>query len=68
MSKVFEVITEHDHGLSKEILRMVQYVTCHDNKIKTVVDYFIKHCHEYEKELIGVKEVLTIVEHIEKPE
>lgn len=62
--KVYEVITEHEHGLSKEIIRTVQYVTCHDNNIKTVFDHFVKHCFEYEKELMAVKEVLTITEQI----
>ncbi len=64
--KVFEVTTEHCEGDSKEITRTVQYVTSSDNRLKSIVDYYTKHCKEYEKKLIGVCEVLTIVEHLEE--
>ncbi len=64
--KVFEVTTEHCEGDSKEITKTVQYVTSSDNRLKSVVDYYTKRCNEYEKELIGVYEVLTIVEHLEE--
>jgi len=62
---VFEVTTEHCEGDSKEIITTVQYVTTQDNKIKSVTDYFTEHCEQYEKDLKGVREVLTIVNHIE---
>lgn len=61
---VFEVITEHCEGDSKEITKTVQYVTSEKGTLKSVVDHFTRHCYEYEKDLIGVREVLTIVEHI----
>ncbi len=64
--KVFEVTTEHCEGDSKEITKTVQYVTSSDNRLKSVVDYYTKHCYQYAKELIGVHEVLTVVEHIEE--
>lgn len=62
--KVFEVITEHCEGDSNEIITTRQYVTVADDKLKTVADHFTRHCYEYERELMGVREVLTIVEHI----
>ena len=62
--KVFEVTSEYSVGNEKEITTERQYVTSEDNTLKSVVDYFTKHCYEYDKELIGVREVLTIVQHI----
>ncbi len=62
--KVFEVSTEHSEGDSKEILTTVQYVTSEKNTLKSVTDYFTQHCYEYEKDLKGVREILTIVEHV----
>lgn len=66
--KVFEVITEHCEGDSKEIIKTVTYVTTERNMISDIVDYYTRHCIEYEKDLIGVREVLTVGEHIKKPE
>jgi len=60
--KVFEVITEVVSG--KEIRKEVQYVTSKEDTLKSVVDHFTRHCIEYEKSLTGVREVLTIVQHI----
>jgi hypothetical protein len=65
MSKVFEVLTEHCEGDSNEITITRQYVTAKDNTIKAVTDYFTVECEQYEKQLMGVKEVLVIVQHIE---
>ncbi len=65
--KVFEVLTEHCEGDSKNITTSCQYVTSSENTLKSVVDHYTKHCYEYQKDLKGVKEVLTIVEHIEQP-
>jgi len=62
--KVFEVTTEHCEGGSNEIIKTVQYVTSTRNTLKSVTDYFTDHCEQYEKDLIGVREVLTIVENI----
>lgn len=63
--KVFEVITEFCRSGSKEIEKEVQYVTSKEGTLKSVADYFTRHCFEYEKELLSVREVLTIVQHIE---
>ena len=61
---VFEVIMEYCKSNSDEIITERQYVTSEENTIKSVTDYFTQHCFEYEKHLIGVREVLTIVQHI----
>lgn len=63
--KVFEVTTEHCEGDSKEIIKTVKYVTSKENTLKSVTDYFTSHCEQYEKDLMGVREVLVIVEHID---
>jgi len=63
--KVFEVITEFCIGDSKEITKEVQYVTSEEDTLKSVTDYFTRHCYEYEKELRSVREVLVIVQHVE---
>lgn len=65
--RVFEVTTEHCISGGNEITTTRSYVTAEDNTLLSVVKHFTKHCFEYEKELIGVKEVLTIVEHIPLP-
>lgn len=62
--KVFEVTIEYMHNKSNEIITEVQYVTSNEDTIKSVTDYFTQHCHEYEKDLKGVREVLTIVQNI----
>jgi hypothetical protein len=62
--KVFEVITEHCEGDSKEIKTTRLYVTSEDNTLKSVADYYTKHCYEYEKDLISVRDVLSIVENV----
>ncbi|MBW1672109.1 MAG: hypothetical protein JRJ45_00435 [Deltaproteobacteria bacterium] len=63
--KVFEVTTEHCKDDSDEIIKSVQYVTSEKDTLKSVADHFTAHCYEYDKELKGVREVLTIVQHIE---
>lgn len=62
--KVFEVICEYCQGDSKEITTERQYVTSEEGTLKSVTDYFTQHCLEYDKDLLGVREVLTIVQHI----
>ncbi len=62
--KLFEVITEFCRGDSKEITRESAYVTSHDDNIVTVTVTYAKHCEQYEKLLISVREVLSIVHHI----
>lgn len=64
--KVFEVRTEFCIGDSKEITAETQYVTSEANTLKSVVDHFTEHCEQYDKDLIGVREILTIVQHITK--
>lgn len=64
--KVFEVITEHCKGDSKEITTTRQYVTAKGDSLLSVVEHYTAHCEQYEQDLIGVREVLTIAEHIEK--
>ena len=64
MMKVFEVTCEYCESDSKEITTEVQYVTSELDTLKSVIDYFTNHCFEYEKHLLGVREVLTIVQHI----
>jgi len=58
--KVFEVITEVYQD--EEILKQTQYVTSKENNLKSVVDHFTTYCEQYETELLGVREVLTIVQ------
>ena len=62
--KVFEVLTEYLEKDSDKIITERQYVTSFDESIATITQYFAKHCTEYEKELVGVRDVLTIVQHI----
>jgi hypothetical protein len=64
--KVFEVRTEHFRGDSTEIVTELQYVTSEDNTLKSVFDHFTEHCEQYEKTLLGVRQVLTIVQHLKK--
>ena len=61
--KVFKVVTEHDKD--KEIITTEQFVSSPD--FKTVSEYFIRHCEEYEEELISVSYQVTIVQNIEPP-
>lgn len=61
--KVFEIITEHC-GTNEEIVTEHRYVTSEQNTIKSVADYFTQHCLEYDKKLIGIREILIIVQHI----
>lgn len=65
--KVFEVTCEYCEGDSKEVITEHQYVTASNNDLATVADYFTKHCYEYEKQLLSVREILTIVQQIETP-
>ncbi len=60
--KLFRVETEHYDA--NEVITTTQYVTAHDDRLKTVVDHFTKHCWEYEKELKLVQEAAVIAEHI----
>jgi len=62
--KVFQVDIEYCPNDSKEIVTESQFVTCADNSLESVVRYFTKECYEFEKDLKGVREVLTIVQHI----
>ena len=62
--KVFEVTTEYA-GPDKDLIREVAYVTSEADTLKSVTDYYTEHCYQYEKDLKAVREVLTIVQHIE---
>lgn len=62
--KVFKVITERLEG--KEIIEEIQYVTSESDTLQSVVNYFAAHCEQYPKELKGVHEVVTIVQHINR--
>ncbi len=64
--KVFEVIIEYSTDESKEVITERQYVTAENNTIKAVTDYFTENCRQLEKDLIGVREVLVIVQNIAK--
>ena len=61
--KLFQVTIESCKSDSDEIIAEKWYVT--SKTIKSVTDYFTRYCSEYEKELKGVHEVVTIVQHIE---
>lgn len=63
--KVFEVTTEFCRRGNTEIEREVQYVTSEQDTLLSVVSVFTRHCDEYEKELLGVRELLTITQHIQ---
>ena len=63
---VFEVRTEYSRGDSTEIITEVQYVTSEADTLKSVFDHFDAHCANYEKTLLGVRQVLTIVQHLKK--
>lgn len=66
--KVFEVTTEALEKDSNKITTTRQYVTSETDELKEVVDYFTQHCEEYGKDLMGVREVLTIVQHVNREE
>lgn len=68
MSKVFEVVTEHMIEDSAEIRTSVQYVTADGDSLQLVADYFTVHCEQYGFDLISIKKVLTIVQHIKEEE
>lgn len=59
--KVFEVLTRCEHD--GKVLDIKEYVTT-DRGFKEVVLHYVDHCLQYKLELVGVVEVLTIVQHI----
>ncbi len=63
--KVFEVVTEHCEGNSNKIEATVFYVTSNEDTLLSVAEYYTEHCEQYDQDLKSVKEVLTIIEHIE---
>ena len=62
--KVFEVITEYCEGAGKEVTRDRSYVTAQGDDFLLVVKQMVLHCLQYQKDLVSVAEVLTVVEHI----
>lgn len=63
--KVFEVTTEYCPGDSNEVVTERLYVTAGDNDLANVARHYKVECYQFEKELIGVRYVLDIVNHIE---
>lgn len=62
--KVFEVKTADAKKESKEYTVKVSYVTSEENSLLSVAKHFTEHCEQYEEELLSVREVINIVEHI----
>ena len=62
--KVFEVTCEYCQNDSKEMITELQYVTSADDTLLSVTEFFTKKCDEFGANLIGVRELLTIVQHI----
>lgn len=58
--KVFEVSIDYCPDDSKEVIREVNYVTSKEDTLLSVTEYYTRHCHEYEKDLISVREALTV--------
>lgn len=66
--KLFEVVTEDLKADSTEITKTVQYVTADNDSWKLVSDYFTVECEQLGMELISIKKVLTIVQHLKEEE
>ncbi len=60
--KVFEVTTTYDGD--KEVITTKKYVTSENDSLLNVTKYFTIYCYQYDGELIGVREVLPIMQHI----
>ena len=60
---VFLVVSESSDEQGK-ITEISKCVTCHDDKLSTVIKHCEDHCESYGEDLKMVKEVATIVEHI----
>ena len=64
--KVFQVQTEYE--ADGEIRKETMFVTAEDDDILSVTEHFKRHCYEYEKDLKGIMEVLTVVESVKSSE
>lgn len=62
--KLYKIITEYTEGDSSEIITSEEIVTGYD--FKSVTEYFLKHCDEYEKDLIQVTYLRNVVQNIPK--
>ena len=62
--KVFQVTSEYMDESDNKIIEQVQYVTHKDDSILAVTEYFTKECEQLEHSLMGVAEVLTIVQQL----
>ena len=62
--KVFEVTKEYPRCDSTEIVTERRYVTVDGDSILAVVAYFSDLCESTGETLIGVREILVIVQHI----
>ena len=63
--KVFEVTTEFCRRGNTEIEKEVQYITSEQDTLFSVAEYFSRHCDQYEKDLLSVREIMTITQHIQ---
>lgn len=63
--KIFEVITEHCEVDSDAIITTRQYVTSGKDTILSVAEHYDRHCREYEKDLMSIREVVIVTETIE---
>ena len=63
--KVFEVLLERCSDLCREVIEEERhFVTSCDDSILTVAEHFNRYCSETDTELIGIREALTITEHL----
>ena len=65
--KVFQVISERIDEEGR-VVDVERYVTATDNSLKTVCDWYTRHCDEYEENLKLVREVITVCHQIQIPE
>jgi hypothetical protein len=66
MPKVFEVVYEGYPRDSNKLTEAREYVTSEEDTLQSVAYYFTGWCLQNECELKMVREVLTVVRHIER--
>ena len=59
--KVFDVITQIVQD--GEVIDVTEYVTS-DSGLEVVANHFAEQCEQYEAELISIRKLQTIVQHI----
>jgi thioredoxin-related protein len=62
--KVFEVIVFRTSDISTEVTEERRFVTSEDDSLLSVVKHYTKYCEEFNRDLISVREVLNVVEHL----